>query len=404
MIKKVFRPFWSYDVIRTEKWLSSMSEKGYHVTGLNRHTRQFYFDMGVQERITYEICYDKHQPSQLPKALIEDGWKKVFQRKSWFVLANKKQKEEIKTSSVRENIVKRNQMHYYLFCGILAYFFMIAFINSMFLIPAFLNSDSIEVVESPFWIITYIMLVLNIALIIISIYSIWKIGKTNNQLINESNNSYVQIDRLKDRRGMIVSREEKRKLRQQSKSVMKKRKLNWIYSPDKLEKWLEEMEEKGYHLYGVNNLGTVFYFVQGEPRKMSYCTEYQNLAKESSFSIHEDAGWNHVFSSHYSLQKWMIWSQEYTGRDEKPEIYTDQSNRLKQARKVASSYSLIFLPLVFMYVYILYANIETMLRREIDVYSITGINIILFALLILMFGSNVVKTWMYYLRLKTNKI
>ncbi|MFA9556981.1 DUF2812 domain-containing protein [Evansella sp. AB-rgal1] len=400
MIKKVFRPFWSYDVIKTEEWLSSMSEQGYHFTGLKRHTRQFYFQYGDPDTFTYEICFDKYQSSQLPKALIEDGWDKVFQSKSWFVISNKKPRKEIKTSSVRENIIKRNRINYYIYCGLLAYFIMIAFINSMFLIPAYISSEGIEVVESPLWAVTYTLFGLYIALIVISIYSIWKIGKTNKQLINEMNVPNDVLDTNRTSMGMIVSREEKRRLQQQTNTLIKKRKLNWMYSPDKLEKWLEDMEEQGYNLYGVNRLGTVFYFQKGKPRMMSYCTEYQNFAKESSFSIHEDVGWKHVFSTKYSMQKWTIWSQEYTKGDEKPEIYSDQSTRLKQAKKIASSYSLLFLPLVLMYVYILYSSIDMMIRRDIDIYTINGINVILFALLILIFGSNVAKTWLYYLRLK----
>ncbi|MBS4022790.1 MAG: DUF2812 domain-containing protein [Dethiobacter sp.] len=34
MTKKVFRPFWSYDVQATDKWLTAMAAKGYHLQSL----------------------------------------------------------------------------------------------------------------------------------------------------------------------------------------------------------------------------------------------------------------------------------------------------------------------------------------------------------------------------------
>lgn len=46
---KVFRPFWSYDVKKTEVWLSEMAMKGYHFAELNRWTRCFYFHSGVSK-------------------------------------------------------------------------------------------------------------------------------------------------------------------------------------------------------------------------------------------------------------------------------------------------------------------------------------------------------------------
>ena len=56
---KVFRPFWSYDVKKTELWLSYMAKKGYFLVELNRWTRCFFFRQGESKSITYRIGYDK---------------------------------------------------------------------------------------------------------------------------------------------------------------------------------------------------------------------------------------------------------------------------------------------------------------------------------------------------------
>ncbi|WP_227820969.1 DUF2812 domain-containing protein [Clostridioides sp. ZZV15-6383] len=37
-------------------------------------------------------------------------------------------------------------------------------------------------------------------------------------------------------------------------------KFDWYISPDKIEKWLEDMETKGYNLYRINKFGGIFYF------------------------------------------------------------------------------------------------------------------------------------------------
>ena len=95
------------------------------------------------------------------------------------------------------------------------------------------------------------------------------------------------------------------------RKIIVKRKLGWMYSPDRLEQWLETMEERGYNLYRVSKMGNTFYFIKGSPRKVSYCADYQNFSEESYYDMHRESGWNSVFKSSWSFQKWTIWSQPY---------------------------------------------------------------------------------------------
>ena len=44
MTVKKWRPLWSYDVEKTERWLSKMAAEGNHLTDVNRMTRMFTFD------------------------------------------------------------------------------------------------------------------------------------------------------------------------------------------------------------------------------------------------------------------------------------------------------------------------------------------------------------------------
>jgi hypothetical protein len=61
MIKKVFRPFGSYDVIKTEEWLSSMADSGYILIKINRVTRCFFFEETEPQKLVYRIVFDELQ-------------------------------------------------------------------------------------------------------------------------------------------------------------------------------------------------------------------------------------------------------------------------------------------------------------------------------------------------------
>lgn len=101
------------------------------------------------------------------------------------------------------------------------------------------------------------------------------------------------------------------------KNTLSATKWWWGWEPEKVENWLEEMESQGWHLYNATGIGIRFHFVEGEPRKVRYCADYQNSVKPEYKSIFEDAGWQLVYSGF----GWYIWRMEYQG--ERPEIYTD---------------------------------------------------------------------------------
>ncbi|WP_066064986.1 DUF2812 domain-containing protein [Neobacillus soli] len=395
MIKKVFRPFWSYDVQKTEEWLSSMAEKGYFLIRINRGTRCFFFQQGEPKKLTYRIGYDKMQGEALSKGLLSEGWTKVLQSGNWFVTANEKPLDQIKTSSVREGIIKHNRVIMYIFGGILSYFAITAMIFLSILSVAIFSPDSqVEVVESPYWIFTYIYFGAVLAILTVAIYSVIKIHKNNKNLIREKTNQ--NIDHSKSLLEGRLPKEEEKQLKRSGQMIVK-RKLGWMYAPDRLETWLETMELKGLNLYRVSKAGT-FYFVIGHPRHVSYCADYQNIAEESYFDIHREAGWKMVFNSLGSLQKWSIWSREYAENEARPQIYSDKSHQLKHAKRIAITYSCLFLPLIIAYIFNIGFRIEIMSLRGLGKIDIIGMIIMLLA--ILSFGSYSVRTWLYYWRLK----
>jgi hypothetical protein len=254
------------------------------------------------------------------------------------------------------------------------------------------SSSKVEVVDSPMWVVTYCAGAIAIAVYILSIYSIIKIVRSNKYLSNENlNNSQSEI--FLEKR---LSKEKEKHLKHSGELVIK-RKFGWMYSPDKLEKWLESMEELGFNLYRVGKTGTAFHFIKGIPRKISYCADYQNFVNESYVQFLKETGWKSVFNSYSSFQKWTIWSREYAEGEEKPEIYSEKAQQLKHARKVAIVYTIMFLPLVAMYslnisLYFGMSNNNPM--------KLSLINMIIFVIGLFLFGSLIVRIWLYYIRLR----
>lgn len=391
---KVFRPFWSYDVQKTEEWLSAMAENGYFFVKLNRMTRFFFFQKGEPKLVIYRITYDKTSAVSLPNSLLIEGWTKVIQRGNWYVISNEKPHKEIKTSSVREGIIKRNRLIMYAFIGVLIYLSSIIIINLGIMGLTWFNDIPVEVEESPLWIIAYTMLGVVIGIIVLAIYSVIKINRTNKNLLLEKPRKFQSGENsLAGRYG----REKEKQLKRSGQMVVK-RKLAWMYAPDKLEKWLETMEEKGLNLYRVSRTGTTFYFMEGKSRKVSYCADYQNISDERYFDFHRDAGWKSVFLSYSALQKWTIWGREYTDGEEKPQLYSDKSHLLKHAGRIAIAYTILFSPLVIMYLLNIGMFFDLSLNNNPTKLSVT--NMVMFAISIFIFGSFIVRTWLYYMRIK----
>ncbi|TYS67731.1 DUF2812 domain-containing protein [Sutcliffiella horikoshii] len=395
-MKTVTKPLWSYDIQKTEQWLTDQAKAGYHLKELHRFKRRFIFEKAQPKDVTYRIGYDKIKPATLSNTMHNDGWEKVTQSGKWYVIANEKPKAEVTTSTSRDAIIKRNNLIFYAFMAILIYITGATLANVALITTATIASDgNVEVVESPLWIITYIGAALVAAFYMFMIYSVWKIKKTNNALSQESQTTY-KLQHTLEKKNLTKAEEKQMK---RDGIIFKRRKFGWMYSPDKLEHWLELMAAEGNRLHRVNRLGTTFYFRKGETQQVKYSADYQNLSNDSYYEIHRQAGWKNEFSSKGALQKWTIWSKEYAEGETPPALYSDKTHKLKQAKKVAFSYTVLFLPLVLMYLFIASVNIGYMFRKE-EAWTLQDTNTIMFFICILVFGSFITKTWMYYMRLR----
>lgn len=395
-MKSYTKPLWSYDVQKTERWLSNQAKEGYHLTQLNRFKRRFTFEKAQPKDITYRIGFDKIKPATLSNTMRNDGWEKVIQSGKWYVIANERPQTEVSTSNSRDTIIKRNNYIFYTFIALLLYFTGATVANvAMFATAYTASNGNVEVVESPFWIITYIGAALATIFYFFMIYSVWKIKKTNKALSQESQTTY-KLQHTLEKKNLTKAEEKQLK---RDRLLIKRLKAGWMYSPDKLEKWLEQQASEGNRLHRVNKLGTTFYFRKGEPQHIKYSADYQNLSNDSYFEIHRQSGWKDEFSSKGALQKWTIWSKEYEEGKIPPALYSDKTHKLKQAKKVALSYTVLFLPLVLMYLFIASMNIGYMFLKK-EAWTLHDTNTIMFFICILVFGTFITKTWMYYFRLR----
>lgn len=386
-MKKMYKPLWSFDVQKTEQWLSGMAEKGLAFDRLNHWTRCFYFQEHEPETRVYRIAYDKMSSSELPSTLKDEGWNKTATAGKWQFSVNNHLESTIRTSPIREGIIKHNRMITYIFYGIIFYVAGILLANSSMLVSSWRQDGGIDIVESPLWILTFLFFTIILGSAMLGIYSIVKINRTNKELEETGIFDTVSVT---DQRNKLAEKELKKAGR-----WVTKLKLAWMYSPDKMEQWLESMELRGFHLYRVNQFGTIFHFIKGEPRRIAYGVDYQSGPTQSYFAIHQEAGWNEKFASFSTIEKWTIWSKAYGKDQERPQLYSNQSSRLKHSKKIAITYTVVFLPFVSFYVYLIIGNISRS-QTISDWLSWNSAGL----LVIVIFGTFICRIWAYYGRLR----
>lgn len=335
MTRKVKKFFWSYDVEKTEKWLGDMGAKGYVLQRINLLTRQFYFEKSNTNQINYHIVYARAGKPVLTETLKHAGWEQIVQYQNWHVLVHKGSEVNISAYPSREGVIKRNRSLTYIFGSMLLLFFCIlmTFLMSMTLM-LILNGDKAIFVPSPYWSLTGMFAFIMFALVILSMYSLTKIGQTNRKLEGISSFSQTTPHKTSPNQRLIV-----------------KRRFLWFEAPDKLETWLEKMEKKGYQLQRISKNGISFYFKQGNPRTMSYCVDFHYHVNKTYLDLQREAGWELKFMRNTVMLNWFIWAKSYEADSQKPRIYSDDTFHRKQVRKVMMVnllFSLPFLALIYM--------------------------------------------------------
>ena len=387
MSQSQFKPLWSIDLLKTERWLSSMAEDGWHLTGLSKWTSRFHFQQSEPADKVYQITFNKNQGPELSRSLSAAGWKTAVKSGNWLITENSQNLMDIPRFPVREGLLLHNQKRIILSSMILSYLFFNVFVILAIGLFDLLFADEVEIVSSPYWILTFMGGVLELAVLAILIYIIFTLKKVNKSLqqITDSDKAVLPYNKA-----------EEKKMKQEGKVIVKW-KPGWVYAPDRLTDWLEEMEKDGLHLYRIGGFGNSFYFFKDRSHLFSYEALYENMAVPAAEAFHRETGWSCVFRSPSSLQKWSLWRKEYTGSEPKPELLSDQNSRVKHAKRIALTYTCTLLPLVMMYIYFLWVNNQQ--HQTADEISFVSLSV-LYLIMVIQFSIFAGKTWLYYFRIR----
>ncbi|MFJ7972140.1 DUF2812 domain-containing protein [Psychrobacillus sp. NPDC096389] len=307
MIKK-WRPFWSYDLEKTESFLSSYALEGKKLVGVNLLSRKFLFEEAEKEEVEYQIIYDASK-SKLAGRLEGAGWENSVTQKKWKFVKNSNQAIHMYPS--REGVLKRNRIHsLVLSCiailyGIQLTSFIVAMLSLLFF------PEESTFVPSPLWSITILYFLQVIAVIVLTIYMTQKLRAFNVKFFRASIDTLPSVG-----------------------NTFSKWRFGWMHAPDLLENWLSDMAMQGNRLVRVSKLGSEFVFQKSTPKLVSYVYDYQLKASPNYYDIHKNAGWKLVFTSSSWFAKYSIWQKEYEIGEEQPRFTYDSAEKKRQVRKV----------------------------------------------------------------------
>jgi len=407
MSKKVFRPFWSYDVVKTEEWLSQMHADGYALLRINFAARLFYFEQMVPAAVFYRIVPEKKSNGTPPVYMENKVYTEVCSSPDYYVIRTKETGPEA-SPSYNGFLSKNKKIKFVvgiilLSASILLGLNLLIFAMLISVVLSIGDGDieffgnlahtphtAIEVFNAAMTFVFPLLVLLTFAWLC---YTYFKLRKTNRQLEKLCGDTLDLSFSLP--RDTLLSDAEMKKLSKDHKVIIKT-KIGWLYSPDKVEIWLENMESQGYHLVRMSSLGNSFYFTNSEPRKMKFHVDYQNSTDPSYFNLNKESGWKLFFTSPSRIQSNNVWAKEYA--DEPPMFYSDKESTLKHARRFALTYSLTFLPLCALYVLVMAIMIITFMHVH-QIYPLI-VGIISYTVLCIEFGSFAMRTILYYFRVK----
>lgn len=402
MSKKVFRPFWSYDVVKTEEWLSHMHADGYALLRINFAARLFYFEETVPAAVFYSIVLEKKSHGTPPVYLENNVYTEVCSSPNYYVIRTKETEPEVTPSY--SGFLRRNKKIKFA-VGIILLFLAMVFGMNLWILIVFVavflfpNGTDVEIssgfTHTPNITIEVVDIVVPALALLPCIwlcYIYFKLRKTNRQLEKLCGDTLDLSFTLP--RNTLLSHSEMADMSKNHK-VIKKTKIAWIYAPDKVEIWLEKMEGRGYHLVRMSKLGNSFYFISSEPRKMKFHVDYQNSTDPSYYNLNKESGWKLFFTSISRTQSNNVWGNEYT--DEPPLFYSDKESTLKHARRFALTYSLSFLSLCAVYIFMMIMLFPILQDMKNSLFI--G-QYILYSILCVELGAFAMRTILYYFRVK----
>jgi len=403
-MKKVFRPFWSYDVLKTERWLNEMSAGGFHLNGINFDTRVFTFEESSPRTVFYRVMYQKKSDESILKGILDGGWEAVQTNGHFSVLRTEHPAGKIMPSY--SGILDKNTglkfwvgivlLIITIFIAVL--FFPIIIIILLMQLPSidsgYATEDpasvpvGIDIVFASLMVLFDVLLLLGFVWLIYTYFTL----KRTNKFLSKLCGDRLQLDFTLPRQTMLPPSVESTLMK--SRQMFKRTRIAWAYAPDKVEKWLRKMAQQGNILYRMSHLGNGFYFTKAQSRRIKYVVDYQPKRSPDYYNAYQDAGWRLVFTSVTSRQGFAIWSYDYTESGLEPMFYCDMAAKIKNAKKFALTYSLCFFPVCLLYLAMIIMEL-LMPRENTDCFIL-----IIWSILFLEFCFFATRTILYYFRVK----
>ena len=387
MSKTIFRPFWSFDVVKTEKWLSEMHAGGYALKKVHFASRLFVFEKVQPAQIFYRIVFDKHTEGTAEIVIQDGAYDPVCCSKKFYILRTNQAAPAMSPSY--DGFLRRNKT-IGMVLGYVLLFFIFSYLPLALITGIMLAGSPSEITNEPFY---FLGLPIFLLWFIPFIWIFLKLRKTNRELEKRCGDTLdLSFTLPKD---TLISKNEINRL-SKSGQLIKRTKIAWQYAPDKIEIWLEKMAQNGYHLIKLSKLGVSFYFLKGEPRKSKFHIDYQNKTDPAYFNLNKESGWKLFFTSLSRFQNLSVWGQEY--KEEPPMFYSDRESQIKHARNFALTYSLFFYPVCILLAFTVIRNL--ILLNKISLEWMFVLNTVLFIILILELGFFATRTVLYYFRVK----
>ncbi|MEK5036586.1 DUF2812 domain-containing protein [Sporosarcina sp. FSL K6-3457] len=298
MTMKKWRPLWSYDVEKTEHWLSEMAAEGQHLTAMNRLLRIFTFTHEDAKITNYQIMYDKSE-QPLPKGLENAGWEVAAKDQRWKVLKNSF--ADITAFPSPENRLKRNRVHQNVLSWMTRLLFFIIFFSLLMGVP--------DGEPNIYWLVGVIFIGLMILARVLFFYVSNKVEVAEKQFFGE----YAHIDVIEPLGETLV-----------------KWRLGWMEAPDRIGKWLTEMAAQGHVLIQIK--GARFIFEKGQPRQIAYILDYHWTTSPAYFDMHKSAGWQLKLTNGLRFTKYSLWAQSYNKGDTPPQFTNSNQENKAQSR------------------------------------------------------------------------
>ena len=157
---------------------------------------------------------------------------------------------------------------------------------------------------------------------------------------------------------------------------------------EKVENWLEEMEQNGWSLFKFDFTMMRFKFKKGKSGKIRYCLDYQMNVEDNYFELFKEDGWELV---DYTISPWYIWRKSY--EDKRPRIYTDTKSLIERNNRQIRNISIgAFISLILLYIVLISDFDKTKLLSALLILSLV------------FYGYLIVQLYRYNKKLKQNAI